>query len=143
MKIKYIKDGYISTRTTKETERFFKGNNIKGSGMLAWLALESFQTLYEATIKKLKVTFNNEELVNIIYLFRNRQIDPYHRNSLTSIFKDAHEYVAYYPMDVKIQAISLAESFFIEIWANIFWNGDCETDIPADYVRLIKSATPP
>ena len=131
------KDGYVSARTSKKTDLFFKGNRLQGSGAISSLVLESFPVLYESTTEKIKQIFTREELLTILTSNNGRRISP-EDPQLVDILRPIKDH-KYKDFDVtrfieKANTLSLPEVFLVEIWANTFWYGEA-TDDPEEYIK--------
>lgn len=132
----HTKDGYVSARTTKSTEKYFKGNKLKGSGAISSLVLESFPTIYQETVEETKKNFSREELLTILSSCNGHLIDP-----KVPVLKDIppmkQEFEGFdiQKLRKKISSLPYSELFLIEIWANTFWYGNSPTDDPEEYIK--------
>lgn len=130
------KDGYVSARTRKSTETFFKGRILKGSGAISSLVLDSFPGLFKRTIAGIKDIFTREELLTILSACNGRQIDPE-----VLVLKDIppmkHEFKNFSVQKLreKLSSLSYPELFIIEIWANTFWYESSVTEDPEEYIK--------
>lgn len=145
IKIEDKKTGFISSRTSKATEDFFRENKkLTGSGSVSALVLDSFPTIYGITISMLKADFTREELLTILTSFNGKKVNPERPGSPVQFepiknhkFKDFDIEV----LNQKFSNRSRSDRFIIELWANKFWNGVTvggvrnTTDDPEEYIR--------
>ncbi|MCK4828477.1 hypothetical protein KA005_72775 [bacterium] len=139
------KSGFVSARTSKDTEDFFRENKkLLGSGSVSALVLDAFPKLYAVTVGKIKTIFSREELLTILTSFNRRNINPTQAGSeinLRPIKNHKFKNFDFGALTDKYIQLSYADRFIVELWANKFWNGVTVGNIrnttqdPEEYIK--------
>lgn len=144
-KLDHKKDGFVSARTFKSTEDFFrKHKKLMGSGSCASIVLDALPIIYQFTISRLKEKFTREELLTILTSFNKHKVDPMYPGS--SVRLEPIKNHKYKDFDINVLTekylrLSFADRFIVEIWAHMFWKGVTvglvrnTTQDPEEYIK--------